>query len=223
MPPAVLPVEICTDGIDNDCDGLIDQFDIDCPIAFVSSFAEDANWSDRALVVTGGDCDGLSKADEKCQNAANAVTTGTYANIHAGRTYRAWLSVQGGLVGGCSPTNAVGRFSSRAYYRVDGMKIADGYSGTNKLTTSDPLFDPANLLNPISITENGTNVGGINDVWTGTFVEGTSSGSTCDGWHNQAAFLGVVGSSSATNNNWTNTLALQQCQDGKRLYCFQTN
>lgn len=164
-----------------------------------------------------GNLDGLSGADSKCQELADA------AGLSG--SFKAWLSD--------STTEAHDRLAQAAvpYVRVDGVHVAKNWTD---------LTD-GSLLAPIDKDETGDLVFAEN-VWTGTRSDGTTSHlngteTQCNDW-TSSDFAGCtraegicanIGNSFRTNVDWTDRGACACC--GPRdigsqanilhLYCFE--
>lgn len=155
----------------------------------------------------GGFPGGVTGADEFCQERAEAAGL-------PGR-FVAWLST------GDSKTQARKRLenSEVPYQLVDGTVVATGF---------EDLVD-GTLAAPINLDEFGVTRNVTNGVWTGTAADGTGAGTfngsaRCNKWvSSSSGNSGRVGTSSATNNNWTNTGNNVNCDQPLRVYCFQSN
>jgi len=151
--------EVCN-GVDDDCDGSIDEGGICVPKkVFVSSQLYDGNFGGGQRVL------GYNNANAVCQSLANAASL-------AG-TYKAWLSGRpdgSGCANGttCSGQEAQDRLthSPGPYHLVDGTKVADDWSDL-----TDGSLDHA-----IDRTELNAAVGGEHRVWTNTTTSGAGTG-----------------------------------------------
>jgi len=139
---------------------------------------------------------GTSGADALCNvYAGNAGLPGSYL---------AWIS---------DPTTSPStRFTHATipYVEVDGTVIANDWTD---------LTD-GSLATGITVTENGTSIGG-EVVWTGTSWDGTYASPSCGGWFSPlSSDSGVNGITTAASALWslTGTLA---CNTTAHLYCFQ--
>jgi hypothetical protein len=141
---------------------------------------------------------GLSGADAKCQSLAEG------ANLPG--IYMAWLSD--------SSTDARSRLvnSPGFYVNFYGDIVADGWDD----------LESGNLRWPIMYDEIGSAYPNYDIVWTGTQVDGTHSGSSCDDWLGASGFVGTVGRVGYPNEGWTSDSELDCLQMG-RLYCIQQN
>lgn len=155
----------------------------------------------------GGFAGGVTGADEFCQERAEAAGL-------PGR-FVAWLST------GDSKTQARKRLENAEvpYQLVDGTIVANGF---------EDLVD-GTIAAPINLDEFGVTRNVTNGVWTGTAADGTAAGTfngsaRCNKWvSSSSGNSGRVGTSSATNNNWTNTGNNVNCDQPLRVYCFQSN
>ena len=152
-----------------------------------------------------GDLGGLDGADAICQQRAEAAgLTGT--------NWKAWLSD--------NDAPATDRIPDGQYRLVDGTLVAD-----NKTDLTDGL-----LKAPINLNEYDQAQSGL--VWTATNSDGTGTGNTCNNWTDASSQqggcpdpedpnCGSVGSTSATNDEWTKLNAAPfQCSAQYNLYCF---
>lgn len=146
-----------------------------------------------------GNLGGLSGADAKCQERANA------ANL--GGAWKAWLSD--------SETSATNRLyhSNSPYQRIDGTIIANNW---------EDLVDGA-LQNKINITELGKLFSA--DVWTNTNTNGTTKYSTdnatCGNWKSSSSYYSATGGrSDFSDKSWTD-ISYLPCNSNVRLYCFE--
>lgn len=151
-----------------------------------------------------GNLGGLTGADQKCQDAADAAALPGL--------YKAWLSVAGE-----SPTE---RFvhSLVPYRQVDGVEIAKDWNDLTDeqlaaaLVVSEfngPAGTGMHSCAPIVIT-----------VWTGT----RASGSAVDGDYFCGDWIGsgegISGRGGATDSAWTQA-CIAKCEDQAALYCFE--
>lgn len=147
----------------------------------------------------------LFGADQKCQQAADAVSS------LQGKLWRAWLSD--------SNTSAKDRVSDGRFIRIDNAVVAQ-----NK----QDLLD-GNLLTPINVTETGGTPSvyaaeSNSYVWTGTDASGNATSYNCANWDQPQAASGTLGLANATDSRWTNGAVGNdpQCQTYQRhLYCFE--
>lgn len=141
----------------------------------------------------------VASADARCQGLAEAAGLGG--------VFRAWLSDDT-----TSPSVRFAR-ATVPYRLVSGTQVANDYAD---------LTD-GSLDHPIDADVTGTTLADVPEVWTGTYTDGTSSGSSCGNWTNTTASTpyATVG---VTNNGgaaWTE-IYMQFCdRTGPRLYCFE--
>jgi autotransporter adhesin len=150
-----------------------------------------------------GNLGGLAGADDKCQAEADGP-----ASIVPSGTYLAWLSD-----GTDSPDTRFTK-SAHPYMLLDGTKIAENYTD---------LTD-GSILHAINIDSTGKALLGVQQFWTGTKADGTTSQNlvTCDGWTSPpgAGFRGRVGSIVKTSTSWSAEF-MRSCDRSLRLACFQ--
>jgi hypothetical protein len=153
---------------------------------FVSSTSSNANLG------------GVSGADARCQNLANA------ANL--GGTWRAWVS--------SSTSSPSARFSKATvpYRLLDGTVIANDW---NDLLSGS-------LRHAIDRDEKNTVTTGI-EVWTATTSTGTYEGGGCNGFTSGSSNAPIVaqGVTDRASGQWT-YVYLQYCdRTNPRIYCFE--
>lgn len=160
-----------------------------------------------------GELGGISGADEKCQNAADAAAAA--GMLPSGGQYKAWLAT--------SPLDApVSRFSHSITPYVLNDAI-DGAGATIVANDWNDLVD-GSLQNPISIDEYGGSVGNTL-VWSNVTTEGTYEPSwsdyNCAGWIGSSnVFYGGLGRATLTDTGWTQA-SIFTCEVPYPLYCFQ--
>jgi hypothetical protein len=146
-----------------------------------------------------GDLGGLTGADEKCNERAQAAGLSGY--------YRAWLSdstegVQDRLFA-----------SSMPYVLTTGTKVGDGFSD---------LIDNS-LDHSIDRDENGDSVvnedSGNGNVWTGTGQNAIPNGNQCTDWTSTEG-NGHTGRTNRNNDDWSSSDNMG-CDTERRLYCFE--
>ncbi|MFH1174423.1 MAG: MopE-related protein [archaeon] len=216
-------VENCHDGIDNDCNGLLDCWDpacsniVDCNVTACCKHPSCAsNESCRLLFVTAsttqgaisapGFQNGIFSADAICQQEAE--TAGL-----SNRRFVAWLST--------TSTNAKDRIIDGRFVSTNSNIIAFNKSDLTDSSLSQPLYWDAS----------GNAVGTPLWVWTGTYNTGTKySGRTCGDWLSTSA-SGMRGHQFYPIYFWTEDwrpggtygkLGIGSCTTDAHLYCFQT-
>lgn len=156
-----------------------------------------------------GNLGGLSGADAKCQDRANA------ANLDG--TWKAWLSEENSSD---KSKNVAGRLThaSIPYSLLNGDIVANNWTD---LTTLKP--DGTFLRKPINVTELGTEYSPT--VWSNTNYEGSalSSDTTKNCWRWQLTdWNGYVGYGGSNNGfQWTNSGGTVSCSTKSALYCFE--
>lgn len=141
----------------------------------------------------------LELADANCQQQADSVDL-------AGQ-YKAWLSD--------SDKNPANRFdlddASGDFLLVDGTLIAESW----------PELLDGGILAPIDIDQYGDTTQTFT-VWTGTDLQGASSGENCEMWTSlDSAKHGALGLSTSTTTLWTYSDMLSTCSNPRHIYCFQ--
>jgi hypothetical protein len=148
---------------------------------------------------SGGNLNGLTGADQKCQSLAAAVGAG-------GKTWRAYLSVSAAADGG-GAVNARDRIGSGPWYNVKGALIAqnlttlheEGDAGMNGITGATGLDEHGNAVTT------GGDSGGTNqhDIMTGSMADGRAFPAvpdlTCAGWTSSQAAPPPVPADAATD------------------------
>lgn len=139
---------------------------------------------------------GLSGADTRCQNLANAASLGG--------TFKAWLSD-----GTTSAASRMTQFSSY-YVMLSGARIANNWADLTDGT----------IANRITITETGATSSGA--VWTNTSTSGGITGTRhCSNWAiGTSAQSGFEGTTNYADYGWTAD-NYNNCNQIKRLYCFE--
>lgn len=143
-----------------------------------------------------GNLGGLSGADAKCQERADAV--------NLGGTWKAWLSD--------STTSVSSRLNHNngSYVLLDGKVIADNWAD---------LVD-GNIKRQIGITEYKNYY--VQLVWTGSLINGVGGTDNCQNWtSSEAAASGISGFSKSNNEQWTKYSYAFPCNRDEGLYCFE--
>jgi len=195
-------LDTCTNGLDDNCNGLIDLADPSCAlfrfVAFASSTTHDG---DFAGVLASA---GTAAADAQCQTLAASATpplSGTFVALLSDST-RNMSSVLPASV---------------AWYLPDHTtKIANNRAQLfNGLSTS--------LNHAIDHDESGNHITTNIFVWTGTDPSGNNTGTNCMNWSSQDdPIFGTRGDISMTNSSWVDSSPVPPCSNGLRIYCFQT-
>ena len=129
----------------------------------------------------GADLGGLAGADAHCQALAKAAGAGN-------RQWRAYLSAT--APNGQPAVNAKDRIGAGPWFNAKGVQVAanvaDLHSDNNKLSKENSLTEKGEVVKGRGDTPNQ------HDILTGTNLDGTVSGATCNNWTSSA------GDSSAT-------------------------
>ena len=176
-----------------------------------------------------GNLGGLAGADATCQRLASAAG-------HAGRTWRAYLSVERDAALGNQVTHARDRIGQGPWHNVNLQLIA------NNLTELHSRTGDANLF----LDERGQRINGQwtgsptpneHDILTGSNADGTLfPGRTCTDWTSESAsVIGQVGhsdgmgpgqSTAGTLSSWNSAHDNQNCANtaprggAGRFFCF---
>ena len=186
-------VEACDDGNMTDSDACTNTCMVNVNRVFVSS----AEYQ--------GDLGGVAGADAKCQTLAT--------NAGLGGTWMAWISDNNGS---SAPTNRFTTKSALPYVKVDGTKVADSWAD---------LTD-GSLDSPIDRYETGAPAMGENDVWSNTTPSGAKKPGDyeCYDWTDngdEPDSNGQIGSLMAVNGGWSDVNQTRDCNNNKRIYCFE--
>jgi len=137
---------------------------------------------------------GAYGVDAKCSNMA------FYAGLSG-----VWVSIISN-----NGTDIRDRFMDQAYYRMDGVKVANSKAD---------LLD-GSILAAINLDENGILRTGDNSVWTGSYSNGYSSGVNCQNW-NWVDSMGSIGNMASLSTWLGDGDADQHCYDYNRIYCVK--
>jgi hypothetical protein len=123
----------------------------------------------------GADLGGLAGADAHCQALAKAAGAGN-------REWRAYLSAT--AANGQPAVNAKDRIGSGPWFNAKGVQVAanvaDLHSDNNKLSKENSLTEKGEVVNGRGDTPNR------HDILTGSNLDGTVSGATCNNWTSSA-------------------------------------
>lgn len=204
--PLVGPSPELCNGMDDDCNGAIDDGIVCVRRVFVTS------------QVYTGDLGGLSGADAKCQALADA------AGLDG--TFKAWLS--DGTISARDRLSHAGA----PYVLVDGVTVvAKNWAQLVDTHFGEPLdhaIDRTESMGPAS--SEGGQCGSHPAVWTGTQYDGTlywaegigcpsKNCHSCENWTNTMAY-GLAGDVSYTEGGWSNACQ-PVCSKSAALYCFE--
>lgn len=148
-----------------------------------------------------GDLGGLGGADMRCQKHADAVGLGG--------TFKAFMVDKNQNLDRLEHPDV-------PFVRLDGVKIADGWSDL-----ADESLDA-----PLALTELRTEVGG--NAWTGLYnVNGSPLTNSCHDWTSAAPgcddnndICGAAGELAATDNHWDG-FWIFKCHQTHALYCVE--
>ena len=176
-----------------------------------------------------GNLGGLAAADVTCQVLAAAAG-------QAGRTWRAYLSVERDPTNANRPTHARDRIGSGPWFNAAGLLVASSVADLHSRTGDPNVF----------VDESGRRINGQwtgspspveHDILTGSNGDGTlAAGLTCADWTSGSAIVAAqVGHSDGMGPNqstagalssWNSAHANQNCADtgprggAGRFYCF---
>ena len=197
-------VEICDNGIDDDCDDNIDEFDDDCAPStlnvFITSTTYDGSFGNSKKFNNSETTLEVVTADSLCQARADAASLGG--------TWVALISDD--------TSNAFDRLincNDKAWVMLSGPPNVIAHS---KADLFDGVLDQA-----INVDEFGNNVGN-NFVWTGTKPDGTAElSNNCNNWTSAKQFhRGYRGRSNYAGPVWIH-YGVGNCNQPRHLYCFE--
>lgn len=123
----------------------------------------------------GADLGGLAGADAHCQALAKAAGAGN-------RQWRAYLSAT--AANGQPAVNAKDRIGAGPWVNAKGVQVAasvaDLHSDNNKLSKENSITEKGEVVNGRGDSPNR------HDILTGTNLDGTVSGATCNNWTSSA-------------------------------------
>ncbi len=203
----------CSDGVDNDCDGYADANDADCLKGPGESCTADAECRGACL---GGVCahrifvtseamngafGGLVDADQTCNRLAD--------DENLGGVWKAVLSD--------GSTDARDRFTLQStLINLDGRSVA---------ADDTDLWD-GGLSHAVDSDETGQ--ARDVDVWTGTGIDGRSTGDDCSGWTDDGQFEGgQEGDAGERDGTWIDDpdglFDVESCAESLHLYCVEVD
>lgn len=200
-------VEMCFNQMDDDCDDLIDGNDPDCQfVAFATSTFYQGNFGSAVA------------ADALCNTQALAGSlSGTFVAITSDSNSTAFNRVT----------------SNGPWYLVGQVGSILGKVADDKADLFDGSIDTALNVDEFGNDLIGNCSGGSDDddggscspdliqVWTGSTASGIHEGSSCTNWTSASSNVnGRRGDLTQTDNDWI-TDADDNCDELKRLYCFQ--
>lgn len=201
----VLTETDCTDGLDNDNDGLFNSNDPDCAALI---FATSASFSGDLVgaatnypACAGVPINGLARADCICQQTALLSTNPAVNNPSL--TWLAYLSDS-------ANTNPAAGMNDTIYKNTVGQLIAASLSD---LTSG-------NVSVAVTFDENGNPLIGPNATWTGV------GGQYCQDWTSSLDVdAGSIGDVNSPGNFWQSITAFPcgNPQNPVHLYCLQSN
>ncbi len=153
-----------------------------------------------------GNLGGLTGADQKCQDGANAVSPSL------GGTWKAWLSD--------STSSPSTRFSETdrsttnpvVFKLLDGRVVANSWANLTKGTINNPINLTETLGSPSfgCVTANTNEDGSIN-----------STTNTCQSWTNSSSTNSRIGGSNQTILSGWSSGCTGTCDYSRPLYCFE--
>lgn len=166
----------------------------------------------------GANLAGLAGADAHCQRLASAAGAGS-------RTWHAYLSTSGeGAI------DARDRIGSGPWVNAEGVTVAENLAqlhGENNLTKQTVLTEKADIVNGRGDSPNR------HDILTGSALDGTSAGQTCDNWTSNGEGSALVGHHDRTGGganptSWNSAHGSRGCSQSNLqgtggdglFYCF---
>jgi len=166
----------------------------------------------------GANLGGLAGADAHCQRLASAAGAGS-------RTWHAYLSTSGeGAI------DARDRIGSGPWVNAEGVTVAENLAqlhGENNLTKQTVLTEKADIVNGRGDSPNR------HDILTGSALDGTSAGQTCDNWTSNGEGSALVGHHDRTGGganptSWNSAHGSRGCSQSNLqgtggdglFYCF---
>ncbi len=166
----------------------------------------------------GANLAGLAGADAHCQRLASAAGAGS-------RTWHAYLST-----GGEGAIDARDRIGSGPWVNAEGVTVAENLAqlhGENNLTKQTVLTEKADIVNGRGDSPNR------HDILTGSALDGTSAGQTCDNWTSNGEGSALVGHHDRTGGganptSWNSAHGSRGCSQSNLqgtggdglFYCF---
>jgi hypothetical protein len=193
------PVAESCNGLDDDCNGVVD----DAPICALRVFVTSQLYT--------GDLGGLAGADARCQALADAAGLGG--------THKAWLS--------SSTVDARDRLThfGKPYVLVDGSVVASDWDEFASLHHQRPIdvteageAAPISPANGVSIVYTGSSWDGTLYTWPQNF--GVIVHATCDDWLSMTAHGTAGAGYLAAWGSWTSTYT-PPCWKVASLYCLE--
>jgi len=166
----------------------------------------------------GANLGGLAGADAHCQRLASAAGAGS-------RTWHAYLSTSGE-----GATDARDRIGTGPWVNTEGVTIAEDLAqlhGENNLTKQTVLSEKGLIVNGRGDSPNR------HDILTGSALDGTSSGQSCDDWTSNGEGSAQVGHHDRTGGganptSWNSAHGSRGCSQSNLqgtggdglFYCF---
>ncbi len=198
----------CTNGVDDDCDFLIDQLDSNCQSIWLRVFVTSTTYQGDFGGSDEEDDDNFSAKVTDAAAAADAICQARAIAASRTGTFRAFIST--------STSSAASRITNpnnKPWYLYSGIpnRIADNLSD---------LLD-GTIQQAINVDEFGQDVSTSTFAWTGSEASGLVSSRTCKDWTSSSSGdKGYVGSLLSTDSKWAKSKYFG-CNKSYRLYCFQ--